>query len=149
LRKKSCHPEFLTAFLKEPPSANRIAGAKQKEAENVKTKNQIILTSAVFLAALAVSVHYATADGTATNGIKYTAVSNTLAFGIGETNKSIVVPILDEGFVESTKSFRVLLSNPTGGALLGTRTNVPVNITAAPISAGRSSKDSSAPITIT
>src|SRR5439155_8839922 len=75
-----------------------------------------------------VGVDYATADGTATNGLKYTAVSGTLAFGAGETNKAIVVPILNEGFLEGTKSFRVILSNPTGGALLGARTNVPVSI---------------------
>src|SRR5664279_1014371 len=77
----------------------------------------------------ALTVDYATADGTATNGIKYTAVAGTLAFGAGETNKSIVVPILDEGFVESTKTFRVTLSNPTGGAILGTRTIATVLIT--------------------
>src|SRR6266705_2621302 len=76
-----------------------------------------------------VGADYATADGTATNGLKYTAVSGTLAFGAGETNKAIVVPILNEGFVEGTKTFRVILSNPTGGALLGARTNVPVSIT--------------------
>ena len=49
-----------------------------------------------------VSVDYATADGTATNGLKYTTVSGTLAFGAWETNKTIVVPILNEGFVEGT-----------------------------------------------
>jgi poly(3-hydroxybutyrate) depolymerase len=77
----------------------------------------------------AVSVDYATADGTATNGLKYTAVSGTLAFGTSETNKTIVVPILNEGFVEGTKTFQVILSNPTVGAVLGTRTNAAVRIT--------------------
>src|SRR5439155_2897042 len=76
-----------------------------------------------------VSVDYATADGTATNGLKYTAVSNTLAFGTSETNKTIVVPILNNGLVEGTKFFRVMLGNPTGGAFLGTRTNATVSIT--------------------
>ncbi|MBI3848971.1 MAG: alpha/beta fold hydrolase [Verrucomicrobia bacterium] len=76
-----------------------------------------------------VGVDYATTDGTATNGFKYTAVLGTLTFGAGETNQTIVVPILDEGFVEVTKNFRVILSNPTNGAILGTRTNVPVSIT--------------------
>jgi len=42
-----------------------------------------------------VSVDYATADGTATNGLKYTATNGTLAFAPGETNKTIVVPILN------------------------------------------------------
>ena len=54
----------------------------------------------------AVTVDYATADGTATNGLKYTATNGTLAFGAGETNQTIVVPILNEGFVEGTKTFR-------------------------------------------
>ena len=68
---------------------------------------------------LSVSVDYTTADGSATNGLKYSAVAGTLAFGAGETNKTIVVPILNDGFVESPKSFHVVLSNPTGGAVLG------------------------------
>jgi hypothetical protein len=76
-----------------------------------------------------VSVDYATADGSATNGVKYTAVYGTLIFGPSDTNKTIAVPVLNEGFVEGTKTFRVTLSNPTGGALLGTPTNAPVNIT--------------------
>src|SRR5689334_19703892 len=42
----------------------------------------------------AVGVDYATVDGSATNGLKYTAVSGTLAFGANETRKSIIVPIL-------------------------------------------------------
>src|SRR5262245_2121199 len=43
----------------------------------------------------AVSVDYATVDGTATNGLKYTAVSGTVAFGTNETRKNIAVPILN------------------------------------------------------
>src|ERR1051326_7357331 len=56
-----------------------------------------------------VSVSYASADLSATNGVKYTAVAGTLMFHAGETNKHIVVPILNEGAVEGTKSFSVAL----------------------------------------
>src|SRR5881394_383008 len=78
----------------------------------------------------AVGVDYATADGTATNGLKYAAVSRTLAFGAGEINKTIVVSILDNRVVEGSQNFRVILSNPTGGgAVLGARTNAIVTIT--------------------
>jgi hypothetical protein len=77
----------------------------------------------------AVTVDFATADGTATNGLKYAAVSGTLTFEASETNKVIAVPILNNGLVEGTKYFRVNLSNPNGGAVLGTRTNVLVSIT--------------------
>ena len=75
-----------------------------------------------------VSVDYTCTDGTAANGLKYTAVSGTLAFGAGETNKDIVVPILNEGAVEGTQTFTVSLSNPTGEAILGTRANATVRI---------------------
>src|SRR4029079_789608 len=75
-----------------------------------------------------VAVEYATADGTATNGVKYTAVSGTLVFAEGETNKTIVVPILNEGYVDGAKTFQVTLSNPTGGAVLGTIPTATVSI---------------------
>ncbi len=74
-----------------------------------------------------VSVDYATADGTATNGLKYISTNGTLAFAAGETNQTIVVPILNEGLVEGTKTFTVTLSNPTN-AVLGARTNATVSI---------------------
>ena len=41
-----------------------------------------------------VTVNYATANGTKTAGVDYTATSGTLSFAAGETTKQIVVPIL-------------------------------------------------------
>jgi len=76
-----------------------------------------------------VTVDYATTDGTATNGLKYTAVSGTLQFAAGVTNQPIVVPILNEPFIEGSKYFRVFLTNASEGAVLGTRTTTTVNIT--------------------
>ena len=75
-----------------------------------------------------VGVAYTTADGTATDGLKYTAVSGTLTFGAGETNKLIVVPILNNGLVEGTKALQVVLINPGGGAVLGARATASVVI---------------------
>jgi poly(3-hydroxybutyrate) depolymerase len=75
-----------------------------------------------------VTVDYAAVDGTATNGLNYTSISGTLAFGAGETNSTILLTILNNGFVERTKNFQVILSNPTN-AILGTRTNATVSIT--------------------
>src|SRR5205085_2400943 len=56
-------------------------------------------------------------------------VSGTLAFSAGETNKGISIPILNNGFVDGSRNFRVRLSNPTGGATLGANTNSNVVIT--------------------
>src|SRR5207302_10507955 len=62
-----------------------------------------------------VGVDFATTDGTATNGLKYTAGSGTLAFGAGDTKTTIVVPTLDEGFVEGPSTFRIILTNTPAG----------------------------------
>ena len=75
-----------------------------------------------------VSVNFATADGTATNGLKYTATNGTQSFAAGETNQTIVVPILNNGIVDGAKNFKVILSNPTN-AVLGTPTTNTVSIT--------------------
>jgi len=74
-----------------------------------------------------VSVDYATADGTATNGVNYFSTTGTLAFAAGETNQTMVVPILNNGFFEGPKDFKVMLSNPTN-AVLGTPTTNTVSI---------------------
>jgi hypothetical protein len=76
----------------------------------------------------AATIDYATADGTATNGLKYTAVSGKLNFGVNETNKTIAVPILNNSYVDGTRNFRVDLSNPGGSAVLGPRATVLVSI---------------------
>jgi serine protease len=75
-----------------------------------------------------VSVDYATTNGTAAAGLKYKAVSGTLAFPAGVTNQAIVVPTLNEPFVEGTRGFQVTLSNPTGEAVLGGRMTATVLI---------------------
>lgn len=78
-----------------------------------------------------VSVDYASANGTAHAGSDYTATNGTLTFAAGETNQTIAVPILNDGIVEpaSYETFTVTLSNPTGGAVLGTRTTTSGRIT--------------------
>ncbi|GDY21177.1 hypothetical protein LBMAG56_25230 [Verrucomicrobiota bacterium] len=78
----------------------------------------------------AVGVSYATANGTATAGSDYTATSGTLAWAAGDAaNKTITVPILNDTTTESSETFTVLLSTPTGGATLGTPSTATVTIT--------------------
>ncbi|MBM3882154.1 MAG: hypothetical protein FJ387_20935 [Verrucomicrobia bacterium] len=75
-----------------------------------------------------VEVTFATVDATATAGVNYTATNGTLAFAPGETNQVIVVSILDDGVLGNTTKFRVGLSDPTGGAVLGPRALATVTI---------------------
>jgi len=72
---------------------------------------------------VAVTVDYATANGTATAGLDYPATNGTLTFATGQTNLTFTVPILNDGLVEPSESYTVILSNPTGGAVLCYRLN--------------------------
>ena len=75
-----------------------------------------------------VTVDYATSNVSALAGTDYTGTDGTLSFAAGEQVKQIVIPILNDGLKESTRTFRVTLSDPTGGAVLGSRTTTTVSI---------------------
>ena len=66
----------------------------------------------------AVTVEYATADGTATAGADYEAGGGTLTFSPGGTAKTIRVPVIDDALDEADEEFfTVTLSAPTGATL--------------------------------
>jgi hypothetical protein len=67
----------------------------------------------------AVSVDYATSDGSATSPADYAATSGTLTFADGETSKTFDIPVAWDGRPEGDESLSVDLSNPTGGSDLG------------------------------
>ena len=76
----------------------------------------------------AVSVSYQTTDGTAVAGQDYQAASGTLDFADGEVSRTISISILDDTVYEVDEAFTLSLSNPTGGAVLGTQTNASVTL---------------------
>ena len=61
-----------------------------------------------------VTVDYQTSNGTASAGSDYTAAAGTLTFAPGETAKTVVVAIADDGLTEPTEDFALGLSNATG-----------------------------------
>lgn len=68
----------------------------------------------------AVSVQYATADGSAQAGSDYSAASGTLNWADNDdTSKSFTVPILADSIDEANETVQLTLSNPGGGAGLG------------------------------
>ncbi|HXJ57851.1 MAG TPA: Calx-beta domain-containing protein, partial [Verrucomicrobiae bacterium] len=73
---------------------------------------------------LAVTVDYATTNGTALAGTDYIATNGTLSFAAGETNQTIVVPILDDDLREATETLTIALSNPSVGTLFTSNTTV-------------------------
>ena len=76
----------------------------------------------------AVTVDYATSNGTATEGVEYTSTSGTLTFNSGETTKTFYVPINKAAISSGSKNFNITLSNPTSGAMLGAKSTTVVNI---------------------
>ena len=66
-----------------------------------------------------VSVDYATADGTASNGLDYVAATGTLVFAAGVTQQQFSVSILDDAEREDAETIFMSLANPAGGAALG------------------------------
>ena len=69
----------------------------------------------------AVTVAYATANGTATAGSDYLAASGTLIFPAGVSTRPISVTVNGDTTVELNETFSVTLSNPAN-AVLGTAT---------------------------
>ncbi|HEX8223523.1 MAG TPA: Calx-beta domain-containing protein, partial [Allosphingosinicella sp.] len=66
----------------------------------------------------AFTVEYATDPGTATSGTDYVATSGTLSFEAGENSKTIDVTVNGDTAGEFSETFAVLLSNPTGFAVI-------------------------------
>ena len=59
-----------------------------------------------------VTVEYGTADGSASAGADYTNTSGTLTFAVGETSKTVAVPVLDDELDEGSETLTLTLSNP-------------------------------------
>lgn len=75
-----------------------------------------------------VTVVFATSDGTATAGEDYEPRHFTLEILVGETDKVVRIPILQDGALEPLETFRVSLTNPSAGAILGQRPEAAVNV---------------------
>jgi hypothetical protein len=86
----------------------------------------------------AVTVNYATnadagvpcstANGVASPKCDFTAALGSLSFAAGETSKPITILLSQDSFVEGPENLTLTLSNPTGGAALGTTSSMSVTI---------------------
>ncbi len=99
-----------------PPVRIRIQDGKAREGRDAGIDFAVTLNRA---SSETVSVGYTTADGTAKAGEDYEAVSGTLTFAAGETEKTVHVPILDDDVDEGREKFEMRLSNESGANLRG------------------------------
>lgn len=78
----------------------------------------------------AVSVDYATRNGSAVSNADFTTATGTINFADGDqTTKIISVPITNDTVAEATESLTVELTNPTGSAQIGTRSIATIDVT--------------------
>lgn len=75
-----------------------------------------------------VTVNFATSDGTAINPVHYRGTNGTLTFAPGETTKTFDVRLIDDLEINPNRTFNLTLSNPTGGASLGSASAATVNV---------------------
>jgi hypothetical protein len=95
------------------------------------TEGQAVVLTVTKSGTGACSVSYATATGTASTADFTAIAATTLSFGASETTKTISVQTTSDSITESSETFTVVLSSPTG-CTLGTSTSV-VTITDLPV----------------
>ncbi|WP_304439300.1 Calx-beta domain-containing protein, partial [Anabaena sp. 4-3] len=76
----------------------------------------------------AVSVTINLTNGTATAGSDYNNAPITVNFADGEISKTVTIPIVNDNQFEADETINLSLSNPQGGATLGTQTTAVVTI---------------------
>ena len=74
------------------------------------------------------TVDLETVDDTAIQRSDYTIALRRVEFAAGETTKSVKILITDDTFVDPSESFKVILSNGTGGFLPGSPSSASVTI---------------------
>ena len=101
----------VTATVLGPPGLS-VADARVYEAAGATLDFVVTLARA---SSATVTVDYATADDTATANEDYEPRSGTLTFAAGETEKTVAVPVLQDGHDEGEETLTLTLSNPRGG----------------------------------
>ena len=101
-----------------------LSGARASEADGAVTFTVSIAPpadAAARMAPQAVSVDYATAASTATEGVDYRATTGTLTVPAGARRATVSVPIVDDDISEPGESFTLTLTSPVGAGLAGAR----------------------------
>ncbi|MBP7999349.1 MAG: carbohydrate-binding protein [Chloroflexi bacterium] len=90
--------------------------------------NATITVDLAYLYGAAITVQYATSNGTATAGNDYTVASGPLNFPANTLSATFVVPILNDGVIDSpAETVNLTLSNPSPGQL-GTQSTAVLSI---------------------
>jgi hypothetical protein len=84
---------------------------------NGGTRNGVFTVALTPPTAAAVTVDYATADGTATSGTDYGSVAGTLTFSPGMASQTVSAPVFGDRDFEADETFFLNLNNPTAAEI--------------------------------
>ncbi len=101
----------------DAPTVSLTPGTVSITEGNSGTTTQVFTVTLSEASGKAVTVHYDTADGTATAGSDYTAASGTLTFAPGTTTQLITVLVTGDTIDEDDETFTVNLSTPDNATL--------------------------------
>lgn len=111
----------------DAPVLPSLAIAAQTVIEGNGASSNVAVTVTLSAATTAaVTVNYATTDGSAIAGSDYTTTTGILTFAVGETSKTISVPVLGDNTVESTEKFNLVLSTPVNATLDSARSVITI-----------------------
>ena len=88
-----------------------VYGAQATEGDHSHLEFKVLLLPS---ALETVTVDYATSARSATAGTDYTETSGTLTFSVGDKEKTIRVPIVDDSVSDGGETLALTLSNPSG-----------------------------------
>jgi hypothetical protein len=112
-----------------PKGTIRFTTSEIRVPENVSTKKVTIAVVRTGGNTGTVTVDYTTSGGTASEGTDYVKSSGTLTFEGGDTSKTFDIQIKDDSSAEGNETATITLSNPGGGASLGTPSTASLLIT--------------------
>ena len=120
----SSFPALLRAGIPAGPVEFATAGFSVSEAGTVA----VITVHRIQLDGDSFTVSYSTFDREARAGEDYVATSGTVSFAPYQTNATFSVAIMDDPQFEGIETVGLVLSNPTGGATLGTHSTAVLTI---------------------
>ncbi|MGP0063199.1 MAG: Calx-beta domain-containing protein, partial [Isosphaeraceae bacterium] len=99
------------------------AGTVQFGAANISVNNvagvAVIPVVRLYGTAGSITVNYETVAVDATPGLDYVATAGTLTLGPGQSSASISIPVLNDIYENHDDLVNIVLSDPSGGAVLG------------------------------
>ena len=123
----TCTPAAACKALPATPGIVQLSSSTFSTTESAGSVSLTVMRTGG--SAGAIAVNYATANGTAVAGKDYTATSGTLTWADQDgSGKTITISIANEQLTSGSKTFSLALSDPIGGAALGSAAVAAVDI---------------------